>query len=265
MEKEKNYSLEKYKKMFEQAITDLKTKGRRHRQIPNILTVLRLTAPFFIIPSAVMGNIPLVIGLTAGFGLTDLVDGIIARKCGLTSELGKDLDAICDKIFAGTLLITASLSNPILLCNLVLEGTIAGINLFKTAKEDKVVSSTKIGKLKTPFLFILAGIGLLAPLININPLILDTMVGLTAALQGLTIASYLSDNSEDTKEENHSLDSVNENNSFESENQEQKEKTKTKSNSIQELNSLKSYLIESETDQVIEEKPKTYSKNINNK
>ncbi len=189
MKKEKNSVFNEYKKQIKEAINDLKTKGRRHRQIPNILTVLRLTAPFFIIPAAFSGNIPLAIGLTAGFGLTDLADGFIARHWELTSELGKNLDAVCDKVFAGTLLIAASFANPILLCNLALEGAIAGINIYKTIKGEEV-HSTFIGKAKTWALFTLAGLGLITPILNMTTP-LNALVGVTSAMQALTIASYL--------------------------------------------------------------------------
>ena len=189
MKKEKNSVFNEYKEQIKEAINDLKTKGRRHRQIPNILTVLRLTAPFFIIPAAFSGNIPLAIGLTAGFGLTDLADGFIARHWELTSELGKNLDAVCDKVFAGTLLIAASFANPILLCNLALEGAIAGINIYKTIKGEEV-HSTFIGKAKTWALFTLAGLGLITPILNMTTP-LNALVGVTSAMQALTIASYL--------------------------------------------------------------------------
>ena len=192
MKEEKNGIFENYKKLFKEALDDLKTKGKRHNQIPNILTVLRLTAPFFIIPAAFSGNIPLAMGLTAGFGLTDFVDGFIARKFNLTSELGKDLDAVCDKVFAGTLLIAASFANPILLCNLALEGAISGINIYKSIKGEEV-HSTFVGKVKTWALFSLAGFGLVAPLLNAN-IPLAALVGLTSAMQGLTIMSYITKN-----------------------------------------------------------------------
>lgn len=195
MEKEKGFFSD-YNEQINDALNDLKTKGKRHKQIPNILTVLRLTAPFFIIPAAFSGNVALAALLTAGFGLTDFVDGFIARKWNLTSELGKDLDAVCDKVFAGTLLIAASFTNPILLCNLALEGAIAGVNIFKTLKGEEV-HSTFVGKAKTWALFSLVGLGLISPLLNLSTP-LSIMSGLTSAMQGLTIVSYLMKNDDDT-------------------------------------------------------------------
>ena len=253
MEKEKNSVFNEYKNQIKEAINDLKTKGRRHRQIPNILTVLRLTAPFFIIPAAFSGNIPLAIGLTAGFGLTDLADGFIARHWELTSELGKNLDAVCDKVFAGTLLIAASFANPILLCNLALEGAIAGINIYKTIKGEEV-HSTFIGKAKTWALFALAGLGLITPMLNFSAP-LNALVGVTSAMQALTIASYLFKSDDNPPKGKSKEDNQNINNQEEVK-PEPKEQTKEKvlekdyvatteeqKANLRELKSLKDYLL----------------------
>lgn len=179
-----------YKVLIKDALKDLKTKGRRHRQIPNILTSTRLVAaPCFIIPAAISANVPLIILFTVLFSLTDAVDGFIARKYHLTSELGKDLDAICDKVFAGTLLIAASLFNPTLLFNLVFEGIIAGINI-KQKLENKAPRSLYVGKIKTCVLYPLLGAGFLTKFIDI-PNLFNTLFIATTSMQMLTITSYL--------------------------------------------------------------------------
>lgn len=187
MEKE-NKTLTKYKKLIDEAIEELKTPGKRHKQIPNILTVLRLFAPALIIPTAIVGNIPLTIAMAVGFGLTDLADGFIARHWELTSELGKNLDALADKLFSGTLLIAASIANPLLLMNVGLEMAIAGVNIYHEVKGNKT-ASTYMGKAKTWALFILAGLGIALP--NASPDLINGLSVLTAAMQGMTISSYL--------------------------------------------------------------------------
>ncbi len=190
MKKENEEVFNNYKKLVQEAVEDLKTPGKRHKQIPNVLTTLRLLAPFAILPAAATGNLPLTIGLIVGFSLTDWVDGFIARKFKLTSELGKDLDAVTDKVFATTLLLAASFSNPLLITNLALEGVIAGINTHqKLSGMD--ASSSYIGKIKTWALFGLAGLGIVSSSVMVPGLLPTLAVG-TAALQGLTIASYLS-------------------------------------------------------------------------
>ena len=187
--KEKQEILDKYKKDISEAIEELKTPGKRHRQIPNILTASRLLAPLAILPAAFSGNVPLTAGLALGFGLTDCVDGAIARKFDLQSDLGKDLDAVTDKVFVGTLLIASAFFNPILLCNLGLEGAIAAINV-KQKMSGKETGSTMIGKYKTWAVFGLAALGLIAPEVGLSTLVNVLALG-TAAMQGLTIGSYL--------------------------------------------------------------------------
>lgn len=188
MKEEKGFFSE-YKEQINEALGDLKTKGRRHKQIPNLLTLLRLTAPAVIIPAAILGNIPFIIGATAFFGLTDLADGFIARNWELTSKLGADLDALADKLFAGTLLLAASVTNPLLLINVVLEMAIAGININQKA-HGKEAASTLMGKIKTFSLFPLAGAGILSAL-NPVPTLVNVLAVTTTILQALTIGSYL--------------------------------------------------------------------------
>ena len=187
MEKEKGFFSD-YKDQIDDALNDLKTKGKRYKQIPNILTLLRLAAPLVILPAALIGNVPFIIGATAFFGLTDLADGQIARRCHLTSKLGADLDALADKLFAGTLLLAASITNPALLINVGLEMGIAGINIYQKAK-GKEAASTLMGKIKTFALFPLAGAGILSA--SIAPSILSGLAITTTALQAMTIKSYL--------------------------------------------------------------------------
>ncbi len=182
--------LDNYRKMFKEAVTDLKTKGRRCRQIPNLLTLTRLVAaPCFIIPAAISSNVFLIAFFTAIFSLTDALDGYIARKYHFTSELGKDLDAICDKIFAGTLLVAASIFNPLLILNLSLETVIATINVKRKVNGQKPFS-LMIGKAKTCMLYPLLGISFLNHFIDIKPLFY-LLFGGTTIMQSVTIKAYL--------------------------------------------------------------------------
>lgn len=178
-----------YKQEIKEAWKDLQTKGRRARQIPNILTSLRLLAPVFILPASFLGNIPLVLIFVAGFSVTDMMDGAIARKFHFTSKLGKDLDAFCDKVFAGTLLLASSFLNPIMLLSFSLEGVIAGINVSAKLKGLEPKSSY-IGKAKTLFLFPLIGFSLVANTPNFE-LLFKLLFGATTTLQLVTAITYL--------------------------------------------------------------------------
>ena len=127
------------------------------KHIPNILTILR----FFIIPFIVyylIGDnyIAAFILLTLS-GLTDVLDGAIARKFNFITNFGKLIDPLADKV--------TQLS---LLCTLVFKGIIPlwilVIVLLKEAfmvcgasflyGRDLVVSSKWYGKLATVLIYI---------------------------------------------------------------------------------------------------------------
>lgn len=181
---------EKYKKLFSLMFDDLKTKGRRHRQIPNILTMLRLVAPVIVIPAFATGNLPFAFWSIATFAATDAVDGFIARTFKLTSDLGRDLDAIADKTFAATLLISLSTVNPIYLISLVLEGLIGSICAYKKVQNIDI-RTCKVGKLKTILLDLSVVMGIGSLLIDLSPILLNIMCITTGVLQVITAKEYV--------------------------------------------------------------------------
>lgn len=175
---------------IKQAYNDLKTKGRRYRQIPNLLTATRLiAAPLFIIPSALCKNITLLVIFATFFSLTDALDGFIAHRYNLVSDLGRDLDAICDKVFAFSLLIAASIFNPLLLFNMLLESVIALINIREKIN-NREPKSVLTGKIKTWLLYPLLGIAFLNQIVNAKIAFIIFFV-LALVMQILTIISYL--------------------------------------------------------------------------
>lgn len=190
MTEDKEKLKETYKEQFQEAINDLKTPGKRKKQIPNLLTASRLLSPLIIIPAAVIGNVGFAATSAIAFGLTDFFDGKLARKWDCKSQFGADLDAVTDKIFAGTLLLAGAIFNPILLANIGLETLIAGINV-KEKLDGKKPASTKTGKVKTGFIFGLGALGILAPAINMPAAILPGLALTTGLLQGATVVSYL--------------------------------------------------------------------------
>ncbi|MCM1370562.1 MAG: CDP-alcohol phosphatidyltransferase family protein [Clostridium sp.] len=182
-----------YKEMIKQALKELKNKKTFYKQIPNLLTLSRILAPFIILPLAITENIIPSIIVSSIIASTDLFDGMLARKFNSTSSLGKELDALSDKVFALSLTIPLLLTNPIFSLNIILEGSIGITNLIAKLK-NKNPHTELIGKVKTFFLFgsiIMGYINLFVPL---NMGLFIGMITSTAMIQGVTLATYINKN-----------------------------------------------------------------------
>ena len=122
----------------------------------NIITVSRI---LFLIPIAILllsgGKSWAVVGLFIAGGITDFLDGWLARRLGKTSSLGAMLDQICDKIFVlGALIIMAAagflqgiMLVPVLLI-LVREFMVSGLREL-SAQQQTTIPVDKLGKIKT--------------------------------------------------------------------------------------------------------------------
>ena len=76
------------------------------RHIPNALSVLRMLLIAPIAWLLVENEYRLTLGLFAFAAATDGLDGFLAKRCGWTSELGKILDPLADKILLVGVFIT---------------------------------------------------------------------------------------------------------------------------------------------------------------
>ena len=179
--------IKEFFKDFKLQIKDIKN-GNIKRQIPNMLTFSRALSPFIIIPSMLLGEIKIAIGALIFFAITDFLDGRIARKYNYVSEFGVKLDAVCDKIFAMSLVIPTVFECYILLFNLILEIAISYTNLLSEAKGNHP-RSTIIGKIKTTLLSITL-ILVYIPETNIKVIFISSIV--TIICQVITLIKYIS-------------------------------------------------------------------------
>ena len=182
--------IRKYEKELTEFFNDLKHKNTRKKQIPNLLTFSRLFSPFIIIPLSICKYFTLAGIFTALFSITDLFDGYIARKYNLVSDLGKDLDAITDKIFTITIITSLSMLNNKILLFLLLEIIIAIIGINDKLKNKNPYSSM-IGKVKATFLYIYLVIVFCSIYFNINSIFIKVISLITLILQICTIITYL--------------------------------------------------------------------------
>lgn len=174
---------------------DFKNKNYK-KQIPNILTSIRLLSPVVLIPLFYYDKLLLAFIMILLFSLTDTFDGYFARKYQAISTFGTYLDSLVDKIFALTILISliikTSVSNNYYLTIVIisLELIIGFINLYAFFKNYRP-HSTYVGKFKTVILFSLLAFLFLAKFKNISGTIILVFNILTIVLQVITIISYL--------------------------------------------------------------------------
>ena len=79
--------------------------------LPNVLTVIRiLLAPIFAV-TYFKGDYVVSTIILSTSGLTDVLDGVIARKFGLITTLGKILDPIADKLTQAVIIVCLTINH----------------------------------------------------------------------------------------------------------------------------------------------------------
>lgn len=97
------------------------------KYIPNIITLIRIALSFFILTVTPLS--PSYISLYLVCGLSDILDGYIARKTKSTSKLGANLDGLADFVFIAIILYSIIPILNIPKWSLILMGLIALIRL----------------------------------------------------------------------------------------------------------------------------------------
>lgn len=146
----------------------------RKQNIPNILTVSRIFAVLVFVAIASVAHLSVIsdkswvyglrivaVVLAMLAGLTDLLDGYLARKFKWVSDFGALMDPLADKIFVtGTMLMAVEyLIIPAWIAIAVLfrEFMVTGLRTL-AAKKQIVISADRWGKLKTALQMVMLGI-----------------------------------------------------------------------------------------------------------
>ncbi len=168
--------------------------------LPNLLSISRLILVFPIIFLFEIDYFLLSCSIFILASLTDFLDGYLARKNNLESDLGSLLDLLADKLFVSILLVWLSFkfeSYFLLICTISIftrEISISYVRLFLVTKSKELseISSDFSGKLKTSFQMV--GLGLLL-ISSLNPLYLYNLslafVFLSALLSWFSFYNYL--------------------------------------------------------------------------
>ncbi len=127
------------------------------KHIPNLLSILRLIfVPLFIFLMLREHTAAAVIVFILS-GVTDVLDGYIARKNNCISNLGKLLDPLADKLMQFSAFICLSVSEliplwmPVMYFIKELATSIGALVVFKKGK--RIVKSHVFGKIATVFVF----------------------------------------------------------------------------------------------------------------
>lgn len=128
--------------------------------IPNILSCFRLCLiPVFVWLYSAKGAHFWTCGILILSGLTDIVDGYIARKFHMISDIGKVLDPIADKMTQAAMMLCLVIRFPLMwipLILLVIKELTAGIMGFWVVKKTgKVYGAQWHGKMATVFLYVM--------------------------------------------------------------------------------------------------------------
>jgi len=86
---------------------------RQLRSFPNLLTLLRLCFIPFVVSSILDGRYEIALGLFILAGISDGLDGVLARSLGQRTKLGEYLDPIADKLLLSTLFLVLSAAHRI--------------------------------------------------------------------------------------------------------------------------------------------------------
>lgn len=163
--------------------------------VPNILTILRIffVPIYLIIFFSNIENRVLIAGLVFILaGITDVLDGRIARKYNLQTKLGTVLDPFADKLMTFAILISFTYSNLIPTWILVAIGLkevlmIAGGAVLYLSKGNQVLPSNRYGKVATLFFYAAT----LSIVFRLPDLVSMALFFLTVILNILAFFNYL--------------------------------------------------------------------------
>ena len=124
------------------------------RHLPNMLTGLRLAAAPATAGLLALGHFNVAFGVFAAAGLSDAVDGYLAKRFGLTTRLGRILDPAADKALMLAAFVTLALKGdiPAWVAALVVGrdvGIVLGLLIAIVARAPIVVQPLLLGKLTT--------------------------------------------------------------------------------------------------------------------
>ena len=161
--------------------------------IPNLLSFFRLCLiPVMVWLYTVRENYIFTMLVLVLSGITDVADGIIARKLNMVSDFGKAFDPIADKLTQVAMMFCLVTRFPWMILPLVLmviKELFTGITgLLTIRKTGKVEGAVWHGKVTTVLLYTMMGIHLVW--FSIPPLLSGFLIGISTGMMLLSAVGY---------------------------------------------------------------------------
>ena len=124
--------------------------------LPNLITLSRLFVSIYLFNQYSIENIriPILVTLIAVIGISDSIDGIVARRLNQVSKLGTILDPVCDRIVFLLLLFWLEDIFPIwFFYGILIREILVMIGSLYVLTKTKTIKVSNIGKFGTVFIF----------------------------------------------------------------------------------------------------------------
>ena len=161
--------------------------------VPNLLSAVRLCMiPLFVWLYCVKGDHGMTAVVLVLSGATDVVDGFIARRFGMISDLGKILDPMADKLTQAAMLLCLVSRFPMMMLPFILMALketfaiVTGLLVIRRTK--KVYSSAWHGKATTVSLYAMMILHVVWE--GISPEISGCMIGICVTMMLLSWVLY---------------------------------------------------------------------------
>ena len=132
----------------------------------------------------------IVMGISA---LTDMFDGLVARKFNMITEFGKFLDPFADKVTHGAILLCLCTKYPLMIILILLfvakEGFMVVMGLIKLRKGKKLDGAMWFGKVCTALLFVVMFVLILFPSLPLA--VVNGMIGVCAVVMAAALILYI--------------------------------------------------------------------------
>ena len=167
--------------------------------IPNLITLARIILVPIVVWAITSGEMRPAFFLFLAAGLSDAVDGLLAKRFHMASELGAYIDPLADKALIVSIYVALGITGalPISLVILVVSRDIMIISGFMLAwlvGKPMPVRPHPVSKLNTVAQILLATLVLAQQGFGLDiALVLNVFIGLVAILTLLSIAFYLAE------------------------------------------------------------------------